>query len=81
VFIPDAETRRGAERLGSLKTLPVLTVSDRKGFAESGGIIELYVDGGRVRFAINVDAVERSGLRLSSRLLGLAKVIRDPHVQ
>lgn len=81
VFLPAAELRRGAERLAGLKALPVLTVSDSKDFAQSDGIIELYVDDGRVRFAINVDALERSGLRLSSRLLGLAKVIRDRHVQ
>ena len=34
-----------------------------------------------MRFAINVDAADRSGLRLSSRLLGLAKIVRDSHVQ
>jgi hypothetical protein len=65
--------------LGSIKTLPVLTVSDGERFSEAGGIIELYIDGGRIRFAINVDAAERSGLRLSSRLLGLAKIMRDRH--
>jgi len=81
LFVPAAEFRRGAERLGMLKMLPVLTVSDRKGFAQSEGIIELYVEEERVRFAINVDALERSGVRLSSRLLGLAKIIRDRHDQ
>ncbi len=30
-----------------------------------------------MRFAINLDAAESSGLRLSSRLLGLAKVVRN----
>ena len=39
------------------------------------------LEGGRMRFAIDVDAAERSGLRLSSRLFGPAKVIRDGHVQ
>jgi hypothetical protein len=67
--------------LGGIKTLPVLTVSDGKGFSLAGGIIELYVERGRTRFAINIDAAERSALRLSSRLLGLAKVIRNDHVQ
>jgi hypothetical protein len=67
--------------LGGLRTLPVLTVSDGKGFSHASGIIELYVEAGRMRFAINVDAVERSGLRISSRLLGLAKVIRNDHAQ
>lgn len=52
-----------------------LSVSDATGFARTGGIIEFYVDSGRMRFAINVDAAQRSGLRLSSRLLGLATII------
>ena len=81
LFIADAETRQSADGLGGIKTLPVLTVSDGKGFSRAGGIIELYVEGGRMRFAINVDAAERSGLRLSSRLLGLAKVVRNGDVQ
>ena len=77
LYIADAETRRSAAGLSGLRTLPVLTVSDGKGFAQGGGIIELYVEGGRMRFAINLDAAESSGLRLSSRLLGLAKVVRN----
>ena len=56
--------------------LPVLTVSDGKGFSQSGGIIELYIDDGRIRFAINVDAADHAGVHLSSRLLGLAKIVR-----
>jgi hypothetical protein len=81
LFIADAEARRSADALHEIKTLPVLTVSDGTGFSQAGGIIELYVEGGRMRFAINVDAADRSGLHLSSRLLGLAKVVRDGHVQ
>jgi hypothetical protein len=81
LFIADAETRRSADGLSVIRKLPVLTVSDGKGFAQTSGIIELFVDAGRMRFAINVGAVERSGLRLNSRLLGLANVVRNDHVQ
>ena len=81
LFIADAETRRSAGGLGAIRTLPVLTVSDGKGFLQAGGIIELYVEGGKMRFAINADTAERTGLRLSSRLLGLAKIVRNGHVQ
>jgi len=81
LFLAEAERRLYAEGLVAIQALPVLTVSDGKGFSEAGGIIELYAEGGRMRFAINVDAVDRSGLRLSSRLLGLSKVIRNHHVQ
>jgi hypothetical protein len=81
LFIADAETRRSAAALSGIKTLPILTVSDGKGFAEANGIIELFVEGGRMRFAINVDAAERAGLHLSSRLLGVAKIVRSAHGQ
>jgi hypothetical protein len=82
LFIADADVRRAAGGLRGVVTQPVLTVSDGRGFSDTGGgIIELFLDGERMRFAINVDAAERSGLRLSSRLLALAKVIRSGHVQ
>jgi hypothetical protein len=75
LFIADTATRRAAAALPAIKALPVLTVSDDPGFARAGGIIELYVEAGRMRFAVNTAAVERSGVRLSSRLLGLAKLV------
>ena len=81
LFIADAEARRSVGGLDGIKTLPVLTVSDANGFAQSSGIIELYVEGGRMRFAINVEAADHAGLHLSSRLLGVAKVIRNGRVQ
>jgi len=81
LFITDAESRRSGGGLGGLKMLPVLTISDGKGFCDASGIIELYVEAGRMRFAINVDAADGSGLHLSSRLLGLARVVRSAHVQ
>ncbi|MEO8258988.1 MAG: YfiR family protein [Acidobacteriota bacterium] len=81
LFIADASSRSPDGGVGGIRTLPVLTVSDGPGFATRGGIVELYLEGGRVRFAINVDAADRSKLHLSSRLLGLAKVIRDGQIQ
>jgi hypothetical protein len=81
LFIAAVQFRESPGGLAGVKAAPVLTVSDGSGFARSGGIIELFVDNGLMRFVINLDAVERSGLQLSSRLLGLAKVIRDPTVE
>ncbi len=81
LFVSGGAIRQSTDGLDAVKSLPVLTVSDGKGFAQSTGIIEFYLDAGRMRFAINVDAAKRSGLRLSSRLLGLAKIIRNGHVQ
>lgn len=62
-------------RLEGIHGAQVLTVSDRAGFAQAGGMIELYQADDKVRFAINMKAVERAGFRISARLLKLAKVV------
>ena len=77
LFVGDEQARRTAAGLAALRRLPVLTVSDSRGFAVSGGVIELYLEAGRVRFAVNIDAADGAGLHLSSRLLGLAKIVRN----
>jgi hypothetical protein len=61
----------------SVRNLPVLTVSDSPRFASNGGVIELIVDQGRMRFAVNVDVASRCGLKLSSRFLSLARIVTD----
>jgi hypothetical protein len=81
LFVSGSELRRGTPLLEAARLLPVLTVSDGSKFARSSGMIELFVESGRIRFAVNVEAVQRSKLTLSSRLLGLAKVVRDESVQ
>jgi hypothetical protein len=72
---PDADTIAGI--LEEVKGAPVLTVGDGDAFARRGGIVGLVIEDGRMRFAINPDAAQRSGVRLSSKLLSLAKLVRD----
>jgi hypothetical protein len=55
---------------------PMLTVSDRPGFLDAGGMVELKLVDGRVRFDINAEAAERVGLRISAQLLRLAGEVR-----
>jgi hypothetical protein len=56
----------------------VLTVSDTTGFAGAAGIIELYADNGKMRFAVNLAAAKRARLQLSSKLLTLARIVDGP---
>jgi hypothetical protein len=77
LFVGDSASAPGAEGIRAIRTQRILTVSDGKGFSRSGGVIEFYIQDGRMRFIINLDALDRAGVRLSSRLLGLAKTIRD----
>jgi hypothetical protein len=70
-----ATSKQGSYRslLNSLKTQPILTVSEIPRFSQSGGGIELYMRSGRLRFRINQGAAGRAGLGISSRLLKLSK--------
>ncbi len=63
--------------LDKVKGTPMLTVGETSGFTRQGGVIGFYIEGSKVRFEINVDAASRAGLQISSRMLSLAKLIRD----
>jgi hypothetical protein len=56
---------------------PVLTVSDDANFVKLGGIANFFVDDGRMRFSVNPAAAERASLRISSKLLNLARIVKD----
>jgi len=78
VFISSSEKRRLAEILMALQGSKVLIVGESDGFADSGGTIQLMLEQNHIRFAINTDAAESSGLRISSKLLALARVVHNP---
>jgi hypothetical protein len=75
LFISASENTRVPAILAVLERIPVLTVSDLEGFTERGGMVVLRLVDRKVHFDINMDATERAGLKLSSQLLRLAKVI------
>lgn len=63
--------------LRTLAALPVLTVGDFPDFVRMGGMIGLRLEDSRMRFDVNLVAVERTGLMLSSQMVQLAaRVIR-----
>jgi hypothetical protein len=75
VFVSGLDKRRLGEVLAALAGLRVLTVSDADHFAQRGGMIQLIKEANKYRFIINMDAAQRNGLRISSKLLQLAEVV------
>ncbi len=63
--------------LDVMRNYPVLTVGDMDRFAVRGGMINFTREGKYIRFEINKNAVERSGLNMSAQLLKLAKIVKD----
>ena len=75
IFVASSEKRLVPEILRGLRGASILTVGDTAGFAGMGGIINFVLDDGRVRFEINMKAAERAHLKISARLLTVAKLI------
>jgi hypothetical protein len=75
LFIASSEKQKVREILQNLAGVSVLTVGDTPGFAMMGGVINFVLDENRVRFEINVKAAERAHLKLSARLLTVAKLL------
>jgi uncharacterized protein DUF4154 len=76
LFVGTASLPEAERLLRELPARPILTVGAVKGFARRGGMVEFRVTAdARVAFDINLQAVERAGLRMSSQLLKIARIV------
>jgi hypothetical protein len=73
LYISSSEQKRLPQIIQSLRGASVLTVSDMERFNQQGGIINFILEANRVRFEINSRAADQARLRISSKLLALAK--------
>ena len=76
-FIAGRNATSSATWLGSLRGKPVLTVGEGPEFAAEGGMIALVLETGTVRFEVNARALRQANLQLSSRVMRLARAVRD----
>lgn len=53
----------------------LLTFADTEGFAQRGAMVNFFLENDKVRFEINLEAARRSGLKISSKLLSLARIV------
>lgn len=75
LFIGNPDQTRTGNLIEKIRESPVLTVASHDGFIESGGIINFIFLDNRVSFEINQQNAEVAGLKISSRLLRLAKKV------
>lgn len=79
LFMPTKDKKDLAKILKGVKDAPVFTVSDADYFARHGVMINFFEEkvGGenKIKFEVNRTTIKMAGLKLSSRLLKLAKII------
>jgi len=76
LFVASSEAATLAQVLARIGDSPVLTVGEAGDFAERGGAIRLSVEDNRTRFSVNLGPTEASGLKLSSKLLHVAREVQ-----
>jgi uncharacterized protein DUF4154 len=76
VYISSSERKSVVQILSTLKGASVLTVAEMTQFAARGGMIQFSLEERQVRFEINLDAASRADLKISSRLLVLARIVK-----
>lgn len=79
VFVPEGAAT--SAYLRAARGQPILTIGESGSFIAQGGMARFYIEGGNVRFEINPGAAEQAGLRISSRLLQLARIVDDRGVR
>lgn len=72
LFVADGRAR-AAELVEGARSASVLTVGETPGFTQLGGVINFTTEDNKVRFEINEDAAKKARLKISSKLLSLAK--------
>lgn len=75
VWIASGADAQLATVLARTSGKPILTLGDTEGFAERGVMINLRRESTRIAFEINLDEARKSGLKISSRLLALGKIV------
>lgn len=77
LYISTSDRKNLAQIFSNLKGASVLTVGEMSQFAARGGMIQFELSEKQVHFDINLDVALRADLKISARLLVLAKVVKD----
>jgi hypothetical protein len=75
LFVRDEALGLVGGSVTDLKPDAMLIVTETEGALSRGSVINFVLDEGKVRFDISLDSAERRGLRLSSRLITVARAV------
>jgi hypothetical protein len=76
LFVSKSERKNLRNILAAATAGGILTVGEWESFAADGGTIGFHLDQGKVRLEINLPAAERAQVKISSKLLSLAQIVK-----
>jgi iron complex outermembrane receptor protein len=75
VFVTEGDAKKLRYVLAAASARPILSIGEGESFASSGGLIGLVIEQRKVRFDIDMAVAEATGLKVSSKLLALTRVV------
>lgn len=76
LFIPSSEEERLPALMSRIRSTGTLTIGESDAARVAGVVITFTMEGRKVRFRINGEAAETEKLRISSKLLSLARDVK-----
>jgi len=73
LFVSHSEQKRYSQSLDAVRDHVVLTVGETPEFLDAGGIVSFSTQQGALQFDVNLEAADKAHLKISSRLLALAR--------
>jgi hypothetical protein len=77
LYISSSERKTAAHIFSTLNGSNTLTVGEMTQFAAHGGMIQFSMEDQHVHFDINLEAAYRARLKISSKLLALAQIVKN----
>ena len=78
IFVPSGAVKQMPEALKKLKDKHTLIVGESTGFVLKGGAVGFYAEKKKIRFEVNTAETKRRNLTISSKLLKLARIVKEP---
>lgn len=75
LFVSSSERRRINYVLDQTRGMNILTVGDTDGYAQSGVMFNFFIEEKKVRFEINLRAIQSTKINVSSQLLKIGRIV------
>lgn len=76
LFIFDTPIDELTKIFSLIKNKRILTISTMRGFAQRGGMVQIYSQNQKLKLKINLDSVKKEGIYVNSALLRIASIIQ-----
>jgi hypothetical protein len=76
LFVPTTDDNTESAIVQKVRNDHVLTIGESDNFAAQGGSLRFFSQDGKVRFEINTDVTDQAQLKISSKLLKLARIFK-----